>query len=207
MNYFVTAIHTDSGKTLVSAILCEFLHADYWKPVQAGDPTDSETIRRLVSNSDIVVHAEGFRLKTPASPHGAAKIEGVKINLRDFRLPAVERRDLIVEGAGGCLVPLNDKDFVIDIAAAFDCHVILVSNIYLGSINHTLLTFEELKRRNLKVVGIIFNGPANEETENIILHHTQLPCLLRVRPEKEISAETVKHYAKKLNESWEQRIK
>ena len=207
MNYFITAIHTDSGKTLVSAILCEFLHADYWKPVQAGFPTDAETIRGLISNSDTVVHPEAYKLQVPASPHAAAKADGVEIKLTNLRPPNIENRDLVVEGAGGCLVPLNDNDFVIDIASTFDCRVILVSNNYLGSINHTLLTFRELTKRNLIIVGIIFNGPANDETERIILRHTQLPCLLRIRQEREISREIVKHYAKALHESWEHRIK
>lgn len=207
MHYFVTAIHTDSGKTLVSAILCQFLRADYWKPVQAGYPTDSETIQSLIANSDTVVHEETFKLQTPASPHAAAKVDNVEIKLSDFSLPRTGNRDLIIEGAGGCLVPLNKKEFVIDMATLFNCRVILVSNIYLGSINHTLLTFEELKKRKLVVVGIIFNGPANEETESIILHHTQLPCLLRITPQTEISRETVTHYAQRLNDSWERRIK
>ncbi|HEY0769364.1 MAG TPA: dethiobiotin synthase [Sphingobacteriaceae bacterium] len=207
MNYFITAIHTDSGKTLVSAIVCELLHADYWKPIQAGYPTDSETIRRLVSNSDTVIHPEAFKLSTPASPHAAAKVENLEIRATQLAIPYTDGRDLVVEGAGGCLVPLNDNEFVIDIASMLNCHVILVSNNYLGSINHTLLTFSELRHRKLPVAGIIFNGPANRETENIILHHTQLPCLLRIAPEKEISNETVKHNARKLNEGWGQRIK
>ena len=207
MNYFVTAIHTDSGKTLVSAILCEFLGADYWKPVQAGIPTDTDVIRKLVSNINTVVHPEAYKLRTPASPHAAAKADHVEIKLAYLRPPRVENRDVIIEGAGGCLVPLNESDFVIDMASSFDCQIILVSNNYLGSINHTLLTFGELKRRDLKIAGIIFNGPPNDETESIILQHTHLPCLLRIAPEKEISRETVKHYARKLNESWGHRIK
>ena len=206
MNYFVTAISTDSGKTVVSAILCEFLRADYWKPVQAGHPTDSDTIRSLFSDSRIVVHPESYLLKTPASPHAAASVEGIRIDMEQVHLP-VTRNDLVIEGAGGCLVPLNDHDFVIDIAARFDCDIILVSNIYLGSINHTLLTFEALVKRRLPIAGIVFNGTPNAETENIILKHTKLPCLLRIAPEERISREKIKGYATKLNENWNQRIR
>jgi dethiobiotin synthetase len=199
MNYFVTAIHTDSGKTLVSAILCKALGADYWKPVQAGLPTDSEKIRELTS-ATTTIHPEAYRLRLPASPHAAAKEEGIVIRLSDFRLPT--QKLLIIEGAGGCLVPLNNNDFVIDIARQFDCQVILVANLYLGSINHTLLSFEALKARNLPVAGIIFNGKSTPESENIILHHTKLPCLLRVDLESEISPATVDKYAATLNENW-----
>ncbi len=205
MNYFVTAIHTDSGKTLVSAILCEFLHADYWKPVQAGYPTDASRIRELVSE-ELNVHAEGFRLNTPASPHAAAALEDVRISCDDLKLPT-STGDLIIEGAGGILVPLNDHEFVIDIALKFNCEVLVVSNLYLGSINHTLLTIEALKNRKAKICGIIFNGPSNPASESFILKHTGLPCLLRILPEPELTREVVKHYALKLHDHWNNRIK
>src|SRR6186997_2375007 len=108
MRYFVTAIDIDSGKTLVSAILCEALQADYWKPVQAGLPRDSDTVRELVSNPLTKVHPERYLLRTPASPHAAAKLDGIEIKLQDFKIP-VTNNTLIIEGAGGCLVPLNDR--------------------------------------------------------------------------------------------------
>lgn len=201
MNYFVTGIDTDSGKTLVSAILCEALHADYWKPIQAGFPTDRDTVHTLVTNSTTVFHPEKYILKTPASPHAAAIIDGVTIQLDEFSAPKTGR-DLIVEGAGGCLVPINDSDFVIDLARRLDCIVILVADLYLGSINHTLLTIRELQRRNLPVKGIIFNGIPNQESERIILHHSQLPCLLRIDREKHIDRSIVKSYAEKLLITW-----
>src|SRR5688500_16484592 len=100
MNYFVTAIDTDSGKTLASAIVCEALEADYWKPVQAGLPRDSETVKNLVSNTRTTVHPETYLLKTPASPHASAKRDGVVINISDLKLPEASQ-DLIIEGAGG----------------------------------------------------------------------------------------------------------
>jgi dethiobiotin synthetase len=201
MNYFVTAIDTDSGKTIASAILCKALKADYWKPIQAGLPGDSDTIKNLLTNTASVVHPEKYVFKTPASPHAAAEIENISILLKDFLLPKTTK-DLIIEGAGGCLVPLNDKDFVIDLATKFNAQVILVADLYLGSINHTLLTFEALQRRNLKVKGIIFNGHANLQSERIILHHTQLPCLLKITREDDITTDTIHHYAQLLSENW-----
>ena len=138
MNIFVTAIGTDCGKTIASAIITEALQADYWKPVQCGmDETDSQTISKLVPNAKI--HPERYALKAPASPHLAAEMEGINIKLEDFKLPAVSNH-LVMEGAGGTLVPLNyDGDFVIDLAHRFKAEVIVVANLYLGSINHTLL--------------------------------------------------------------------
>ncbi len=201
MNYFVTAIGTDSGKTLVSAIVCEALGADYWKPVQSGLPRDTETVASLVSNTNTIFHPERFLLKTPASPHAAAKIDGVKIRLDSFQLPPT-RNTLVVEGAGGCLVPLSEHHLIIDLVSRLNLEMILVSNLYLGSINHTLLTCEAIKKRNLPVKGIIFNGEANEESERIILHYTNLRCLLRIRKEPAINREVVKAYALELKENW-----
>lgn len=202
MNYFVTAINTDSGKTLASAIITEALNADYWKPIQAGKPTDSDTIKSLISEPERV-HQESFFLKTPASPHFAAAVENINIRLDDIQLPKTEN-DLVIEGAGGMLVPINDEEYVIDFATKFQCKVILVSNLYLGSINHTLLSLEALKHRNLEPVGIIFNGESNPSSEEIILKKYNIPVLLRIHKEKHISPAVVTKYAyilkQKLNE-------
>lgn len=194
MNYFITAIGTDSGKTLVSAIFCEALGADYWKPVQAGLPRDLETVRALVSNPSIKFHDEAYRLNTPASPHAAARIDGISIDLHSIRVPEASG-DLVIEGAGGILVPLNDKNVVIDIVQVVHAKVVLVSNLYLGSINHTLLSYEALQSRNLTPIGIVFNGIPNPESERIILHHTRLKCLLNIHPEKKIDKHVIKKYA------------
>ncbi|MBC7920688.1 MAG: dethiobiotin synthase [Ferruginibacter sp.] len=198
MVYFVTAIHTDSGKTLVSAILTQALQADYWKPIQAGLPRDTDLVMSLVTNTHSVFHQEAYQLQTPASPHAAARAEGMDIRLSDILLPKTQNDNLVMEGAGGVLVPLNGHDFVIDLAEKFDAKIILVSNHYLGSINHTLLTVHELKRRGLKVRGIVFNGPPNPDTEAIVLQHSGYPCLLRILPEAEVSRELVNHYALEL---------
>ncbi|HEY5916636.1 MAG TPA: dethiobiotin synthase [Chryseolinea sp.] len=201
MDYFITGIDTDSGKTLTSAIFCEALEADYWKPVQAGAPKDSDTVKSLVSDPGINIYKETFFLNTPASPHAAAKLDGINIKLSDFNRPKSDR-DLVIEGAGGCLVPLNDHDFVIDLAAHFKAEVILVADLYLGSINHTLLTWRELSSRKLNVRGIVFNGKSNPESERIILHHTGLPCLLRIDREKKIDKQVVKRYSALLRSVW-----
>jgi dethiobiotin synthetase len=197
MNFFVTGIDTDSGKTLVSAILCEALKADYWKPVQAGLPRDSETVQHLLTNKISRIHPEAYLLKTPVSPHASAKIDGVSISLDRIQVPKTPN-SLVTEGAGGCLVPLNDRDFVIDLVNLCKAEVILVADLYLGSINHTLLTVEALRKRTLPVRGIIFNGPPNPESERIILHHTQLPLLLHVEREENITAAVVQKYASNL---------
>ncbi len=202
--YFVTAIGTDSGKTVVSAILTQALQADYWKPVQCGTPTDSNTVAKLINNMHCVIHPEAYLLPHPMSPHAAAKLAGVAIKLAEIKLPYTESNCLIIEGAGGAMVPLNDQDFVIDIAAQFDAPIVLVCNIYLGSINHSLLTINEIKRRGLKVKGIVFNGEENIETENYILNYSGYKCLLKLRPATTVDSEYIQANAIKLFENWDE---
>jgi dethiobiotin synthetase len=198
MNYFVTGIDTDSGKTLASAILCEALGYDYWKPIQAGTPKDSATINSLSPKT--VIHPEKYFLNTPASPHAAAKIDNIKIDLNSFTAP--RQSGIVIEGAGGCLVPLNDSDFVIDLAPRLNASILLVADLYLGSINHTLLSAHLLKSRGYPVKGVIFNGKSNAESERIILHHTQYPCLLRIDKEEQITPTIVKKYSELLKKNW-----
>jgi dethiobiotin synthetase len=204
-NYFVTAIGTDSGKTLVSAILCECLHADYWKPIQAGLPRDADTVKSLISNTTTIIHPERYLLTTPASPHASAKIDGVQIQLSQCIFPK-STNSVVVEGAGGCLVPVNDTEFIVDLIPLLNCEVILVSNLYLGSINHTLLTVECLQKRNIAIRGIIFNGKSNAESERIILHHAGVKKLLHIQPEAEITKDTVLHYTKELKDNLNERF-
>jgi len=201
VNYFVTAIGTDSGKTLVSAVLCEAFQADYWKPVQAGLPRDTDTVARLISNHKTVCHIERFLLRTAVSPHAAAKIDGVSITLDQFRRPDTQNH-LIVEGAGGCLVPLNDEHLMADLIATLGMEAIVVSNHYLGSINHTLMTLEALKNRGIPVKGLIFNGEPNAETERIIQRMSGVRCLLRIAREVSVDKAVVRKYAMLLNEHW-----
>ena len=199
MRYFVTGIDTDSGKTLTSAILCEALMADYWKPIQSGLPRDADTVASLITNTSTRIFPEAYLLRTPASPHAAAKIDGVSIELAKLTPPASPR--LIVEGAGGCLAPLNDHDFVIDIAAKLELPLILVSDLYLGSINHTLLTVNLIRQRNLPMAGIVFNGEPNPESERIIEHHAKCSVLLRIQRETEVSPAIVRKYAAQLKQN------
>ncbi|MEM7550042.1 MAG: dethiobiotin synthase [Bacteroidota bacterium] len=200
-NLFITAIGTDSGKTLVSSILVEALGADYWKPIQAGEPTDTNGVKALVSNKKVQFHPERYVLEMPASPHAAAKAEGIHIKLSDFELPETNKR-LIIEGAGGMLVPFNDDDYVINLAQKFNLAIILVSNLYLGNINHTLLSIEYLKQQKIKVKGIIFNGESNPESERIILSKCDWPCLFRIPVLKEVNREEIKAFTKSIR--WEE---
>ncbi len=201
MKYFVTGIDTDSGKSLVSAVLCEALYADYWKPIQAGTPTDTEYVKNLITNQKTKFHPESYLLKTPVSPHAAAAVENLTILLDTITIPQTQN-DLIIEGAGGCLVPVNDHQFVIDLAAQFECTLIVVADLYLGSINHTLLTVNELKARKLPVLGIIFNGDQNIESQQIILKHSGWRQLLHIKSEQKINKETISFYAKELMKNW-----
>ena len=191
MNYFITAISTDSGKSVISALLTHALDYAYWKPVQAGKPTDSDYIRHLVPQAH--VHPETYNLNTPCSPHEAAKIDKIQIDLNNFKVPQSE--NLIIEGAGGVLVPLNYKgDLMIDLIDQLKAECIVVSNNYLGSINHTLLTINALQSRGIYIKGIIFNGEENKATEDIILKNTQVPFLFRVGTEKEVDDEFLRKY-------------
>ncbi len=171
---FVTGIGTGVGKTVVAAILTESLKADYWKPVQSGDLDDSDTmkVQRLISNNETIFHPETFRLTQPYSPHKSADLDGVEISLDRFRLPETDNA-LIIEGAGGLMVPLNDKDLMIDLIQQLNAEVVLVVHHYLGSINHTLLSLSLLYSRNIPVKAIIFNGDADEYSENIIKAHSK----------------------------------
>ena len=199
MKYFVTAIDTDSGKTLVSSILCEALNADYWKPIQAGLPRDTETVRSLITNTTSQFHPEAYLLNTPASPHMAARLDGITIEQNKIFLPGT--RSLIVEGAGGCLVPLNNSFFMIDLLKQLNIPVILVSDLYLGSINHTLLSVEALRNRSIEIAGIVFNGEPNPDSEQIILQHTGLRSLLRINKEPFIDRSVVRGYADRIKQS------
>ncbi|PIQ47646.1 MAG: dethiobiotin synthase [Cytophagales bacterium CG12_big_fil_rev_8_21_14_0_65_40_12] len=201
MNYFVTAIGTDSGKTLISAILTEALQADYWKPIQSGQPRDTDTVKDLVSNTITRFHPETHLFKIPVSPHAAAKYEHLTVQLDDFVLPETTN-EIIIEGAGGVLVPINDNDFVIDIAKELGCPIILVANLYLGSINHTLLTVDYLKRNQIPVKGIIFNGESNLESETIIEKHSGYKVLLRLPKLSMINKEIIKYWGDELLLNW-----
>lgn len=202
MNYFISAIGTDSGKTVISAIVTEALQADYWKPIQAGiETTDKGTLTDLISNHKTVFHKEQWLLKSPMSPHLAAKIDGVTVDPNSLTLPST-KNDLVIEGAGGLLVPVNDKQTVLDLFEQLEGELILVSNIYLGSINHTLLSINELKRRNIHVKGIIFNGDDPDNTKEIILNWSGYKEILHVPTLKSVDKKTIFELASKLKKNW-----
>jgi dethiobiotin synthetase len=199
MQFFITGIGTEIGKTLVSAIVTEYLQADYWKPVQSGDLhwTDTMKVQSLTSNSKSVFHPERHRLNAPLSPHASAALDGVQIKLSDFTLPQTSNH-LVVEGAGGLMVPLNEHDVLLDLIQQLQIPVILVSRNYLGSINHTLLSFEALKQRNIPIAGIVFNGEPNPASESFIENYTQLPVLFRVGNLDDITPESIRDVVKQL---------
>lgn len=189
MNLFITGIGTNVGKTIVSAILTEALQADYWKPIQSGvvEGKDSDTVKSLISNAKTIIHPETYLLKEPLSPHFAAKIDGVEIELSKIKLPVRQNETselvrlsgvevysenhLIIEGAGGLLVPINDKKYVIDIAKQFDCEIVLVISSYLGCINHSLLSIDYLMRNGFKIKALVFNGKFAPEVKQAIVNY------------------------------------
>jgi dethiobiotin synthetase len=195
MKLFITGISTDVGKTIASAIITEALEADYWKPVQAGDldHSDSHKIQNYISNNKSVIHENSYNLNTPASPHFAAEIDGITIDLKNIIEPKTKNH-LVVEGAGGVLVPLNTNDFVIDLVQP-DYKIIIVSRHYLGSINHTLLTIEAIKNRGLTIAGIIFNGNENKATETLILNYSKLKFIGRINDEPYFDKNVISEYA------------
>ena len=192
--YIIAGIGTEIGKTVCSAIITKALRADYWKPIQAGNLTDGDAywVQQWVPGTEI--HPSTYALRSPLSPHTAAELDGIRIDLNSFHLPETTE-NLVIELAGGIMVPLNEKDTNLDLIGRLGLPVILVSKNYLGSINHTLMTFEILTSRNIDIAGIVFNGQTNSSGESFILNHTGLTVLLRVNEEKEINPSVIARYA------------
>lgn len=190
-NIFITGIGTDVGKTIISAIVVEALQADYWKPVQSGsiEGTDCETIKKLVSNQKTIFHTESYCLKEPQSPHFAAELENRTIEFEKINRPETQNT-LVIEGAGGLLVPLNDENTIADLIFSDD-FILVVSKHYLGSINHTLLTINELRSRNCKKIGIIFVGESKSSTEMLIQKMCNVPIIARIEILNEINKESI----------------
>ena len=201
MKLFITGIGTDIGKTVASAIITEALEADYWKPIQAGDlhDSDSHKIKAYLSNEKTKIHPNSYALNTPASPHLAAQLDGINIDLKKIKEPTT-RNHLVIEGAGGIFVPLNVTDMVIDLIQP-DYKAIVVSRHYLGSINHTLLTIEALQNRKISIAGIIFNGDENEATESVILNKCKLEMIGRINPEPYFDKNVILEYANQFLEN------
>ncbi|MDR6405482.1 MULTISPECIES: dethiobiotin synthase [Chryseobacterium] len=196
---FVTGIGTEVGKTVCSAILTEYFKADYWKPIQSGDLhfSDSMKIKNWIGDN-VICHPERYRLQLAASPHQSALEEGVLIDLNEFNLPET-RNNLIVEGAGGLMVPLNDNDFIIDLIEKLSIPTALVVRNYLGCINHTLLSVLALHQRKIKLEYLILNGNFPPDTERIICENIPPETkILRIPDLENITRENIKRITNEL---------
>ncbi len=192
---FVAGIGTDVGKTIVCAVLTQALKADYWKPIQTGTEFDNDTdrVKKLVCNTITVFHKESCSFKASMAPYAAAKAESSFLDFEKITLPKTTNT-LIIEGAGGLLVPLTEKHFVIDLIKKFEAETVLVVQNYLGSINHTLLSIEVLKNRNIPILGIIISGVPNVSSEEIIFQQSGLKLLGRVHKEINFTPDVIKKY-------------
>ncbi len=204
--YVVAGISTEVGKTVVSAILVEKLRADYWKPVQAGNLDSSDTLRvNQLTRHAGVLNPEAWRLNTAMSPHAAAEIDGVRINRASLELPqnnTLPGTSLIVELAGGLMVPLDSRPghglSNIDLLEEWGLPVVLVANYYLGSINHTLLSVDAMRSRDISLAGLVFNGDAVKGSRSAILNLTGLPVLLDLPWTDKVSPDFISAQAARL---------
>ncbi|TEY04594.1 ATP-dependent dethiobiotin synthetase BioD [Campylobacter sp. US33a] len=170
MKIYISGIHTDAGKTHCSAALCANFGFDYFKLIQAGEPTDSDFIRKLCPKTRIF--KEGMLLKTPASPHLGRKKENLNYKAFDIALPKSEH--LLIESAGGLFTPLDDEKTVIDYMARFKHPTFLVAKYYLGSINHILLSIEALKQRNIEILALVMMGEKDLLQDEFIQNYTKV---------------------------------
>jgi len=193
---FITGIGTEIGKTIVSAVLVEKLQADYWKPVQSGqlDNSDTMIVQKLISNKKSVFHQEAYRLTQPFSPHKSARIDGLLIDPEQIVIPETNNQ-LIIEGAGGLMVPLNKDFLIIDLIKMLDADVVLVSKNYLGSINHTLMSAAMLKMRDIPIKKIIFNGEQDESSEGFISNYLTNDCV-RIPYFEELNRNSIHEFVK-----------
>lgn len=191
---FITGIGTGVGKTIVSAILVEKLRADYWKPVQSGDLDNSDTmmVKKLVSNPISHFFSETYRLTQPYSPHKSAAFDGIEIDAERFIIPQTNNQ-LIIEGAGGLMVPLNNRFLMIDLIQQLGAEVVLVAKNYLGSINHSLLSIEALKARNIKIRALVFNGERDEYSEQVIKMHAQAEQVIYIPQLEALNKASIAH--------------
>jgi dethiobiotin synthetase len=192
--FFITGTDTNIGKTVVSAMLTLGLGYAYWKPIQSGlaPITDTEFVRSTTGLDDSYFIPERYRLTQPLSPHAAAKIDDVEIALSDFQLPLTDKPGLIVEGAGGLMVPLNDQDLMIDLIRSLNLPVCLVARSTLGTINHALLSIAALQHAKIPILGVIINGQKNQSNREAIAHYGKVPILAELEPLDTITPATLK---------------
>jgi dethiobiotin synthetase len=192
---FITGTDTGIGKTLVSAMLLSGLNARYWKPVQSGltDITDTELVKRHTGIDASHFFLETYRLQAPLSPHESAALENKHIDLKEFIIPQVsEGETLLIEGAGGIMVPLNEKELMIDLIKRCDAPVILVARSGLGTINHTLLSINHLRQEDIEIFGVVMNGPLNKSNRDAIEHFGGVKVIAEIEPIDSITPETLK---------------
>ena len=191
---FVTGTNTDIGKTVVSGVLVAGLKAHYWKPIQTGliDGTDTNWIRKHTDISEDQIYPEVYSLQQPLSPHAAAALENVQIDLSAFSLPQVPTNEtLIVEGAGGVLVPINEQHYMLDLISRLTIPVLLVADSQLGTINHTLLSVRQLREYNIPIGGVVMNGPKNQGNKEAIEFYGKVEVLAEIQPLEEITPVTL----------------
>jgi dethiobiotin synthetase len=190
----VAGTDTEIGKTVFSAGLAALLGANYWKPIQAGleGETDSQLVAKLGGLSADRIVPERYSLKTPASPHQAAAIDGVRITMDSLDVPDTGGRPLVIEGSGGLLVPLDNTTLYINVFARWRLPVVLCARTALGTINHSLLSIEALRHRNLDIIGIAFIGDGNAESERIICEIGQVRRLGRLPRLSPLTANTLR---------------
>jgi dethiobiotin synthetase len=192
---FITGTDTGIGKTLVSAMLLSGINARYWKPVQSGltDITDTEWVKKHAGLDASRFFTETYRLKAPLSPHESAALEGKHIDLEQFIIPQVSQGEtLLIEGAGGIMVPLNEKDYIIDLMKRCNAPVIIVARSGLGTINHTLLSINQLRQKHIEIFGIVMNGPKNTSNSEAIEHFSGVKVIAEIEPLALITPETLK---------------
>jgi len=199
---FVTGIGTEVGKTVCSAVLTKYLKADYWKPVQSGDLDFSDTMKiQKWTGENTVCHPETYRLKLAASPHQSAKEEGIEIDLNNFKIPETTNH-LIIEGAGGLMVPLNDNEFIMDLIEKLKVPAALVVKNYLGCINHTLLSMMALQQKKINLEYLILNGSFPPDTERIIVKNIhQKTKIIKIPHLEELTEEQIETVTEQLEKS------
>lgn len=188
--FFITGTDTDVGKTIISAMLVKGLNAYYWKPIQSGleETTDTEIVAQLTGLSNDHFLPETYRFKAPLSPHTSSKLENIRIDLDRFNLPEIKGTNpLIVEGAGGVLVPLNETDLMLDLMKKLTIPVLIVSRSTLGTLNHTLLTIRILRESGLDILGVVMNGPKNTSNREAIEHYGNVRVVAEIETIKDLT--------------------
>jgi dethiobiotin synthetase len=192
---FITGTDTGVGKTVISAILAAGLDGYYWKPIQSGleETTDTEWVREKTGLAKERFFPEAYRLRLPLSPHASARNDGVRIELNAFHIPAIPRSGrLIIEGAGGVMAPINEEQLMTGLMKRLSAPVLLVARTNLGTINHTLLSLEQLRREGIKIWGVVMNGTRNKENREAIEYYGRIRVLAEIEPLPVIDPENLK---------------